>query len=334
MAERVEVVNRASAVCLRRLLRIADLTPAQAHFLAREITVAVTSSPSGAADFESVLIDQSGEAVVTPGGDPAGLAAVLSALAVVGEKDARYGAPLRAAAEATEAGAGPAAILSILDEVRQAPEQRLAEVSALVGAAIGRDAPQPMRPGPVGPAPEDGVQRPALRVVLRPVWRAIAALVVLAAAVLLEFVFLHDRLASDVRLLGGQQPGTPSTASVRTPQPVEAPAPASAGAVSGVELRALLSCDPGTRCGVAVLVRLLAQPQPVTVRWEFQLTDRCTGARTTTPGGTVVAAPGDRELTVVDQVPLPAARALAVHVVTASPAQAAGAPLLVGDASC
>ncbi|TNC22223.1 hypothetical protein [Amycolatopsis alkalitolerans] len=329
MAERVEVVRTTDAVRLRRLLQIAKLTPPQAHFLAREITAAAMSSH--AADLESVFVDQYGDVVVAPGADPDGLAGVLRVLAAVAGQD---GTPLRAAAEAAAAGAGPAAILSIVDEVPLAPERPLAEVSALVRAAIGHEAPPPARPSPAPLAAPESARRPKLRATLRPLWRALAALLVLAAAVVAEFVFLHDHIAGDLNLLlGGEKPAAPPPQAVPAPLlPVTAPAPASAGPVSGVDLRALQPCDPATTCDVRILVRLLPPPAPVTVRWEFQVTDRCTGTRTTVPGGSVVA--GGTGPTVVGQVPLPAARALAVHVVTTSPARATGAPLLLGATSC
>ncbi|HJQ46593.1 MAG TPA: hypothetical protein VJ870_09770 [Amycolatopsis sp.] len=332
MAERVDVLNTDNAVCLRRLLHIANLTPSQAHFLAREVTAAAQSHP---VDLDSVFIDQYGDAVVTQGGDRKGLAAVLAALAAVAEHDVRYGTTLRTAAGAAARGAGPAAILSIVDQVPQAPERPLAEVSALVRTAIGHETRPAAQPSPAPPAPPDGARRPKLRVVLRPFWRALAAVVVLAAAVLFEFVFLHDHLASDLNLLqGGQKPATTSAPAARAPQPVAAAAPASAGAISGAEVRALGPCKPGSTCDVRVLVRLAGAPQPTTVRWEFQFTDRCTGARSTSPGGTLAAGAGDSDLSVVDQVPLPAARALGLQVVTTSPAHVAGAPLLLGDTSC
>ena len=168
----------------------------------------------------------------------------------------------------------------------------------------------------------------------RPLWRSVAALAVLAGAVLLEFSLLHDRLSNDVHLLldtvkPPSQAATPTGPPGIAPGPVPVPAPGAAGAVNGVDLRALQPCSAGTTCSVRVLMHLQAQPQPVTVRWAFQLADRCTGAQSTVPGGAVSVASRQTDVSVVAAVPLPVTRALAVIAVTGAPASAASPPLLV-----
>jgi hypothetical protein len=203
-----------------------------------------------------------------------------------------------------------------------------------------------------------------LRTVWRRLWTALAALVVIAGIVALEFAFLHERLMQDLHLLTGasareQAAGHPT----RPPLgPVPAPAPATAGTVDRVDLRALDSCTPGTVCAVRVLVRLQPQPEqlqpqgpvpakaeampqpqaqamsppgaqapekPLRVTWTFRAIDRCTGATHALPGGSLSVAPGGREAQAVNRVLLPAGQVLALIAVTGAPATAASAPLPV-----
>jgi hypothetical protein len=333
MAEQARVANAITSMRLRQLLRITNLTAAQARIVARQVVVATAGSQ--AVDLDSVYLDRRGDVVIVDCTEPAGLAAVLDALATEAERDERDDGSVRAAADAATAGADTDTVLSIVDK-DPAPEKTLQEIVALVEAA-GPRRPQPAarrsRPSRRRRAP---ASRPAARALLSPLWRGLAALIVLGAAVLLEVLFLHDRLAGDLKLVfGDRHPAAArSTHSPPTGSPAVPPAPAAAGRLSRVELRALQPCTPGAPCSVRVLVQLSAAPQPVTVRWEFQLEDRCTGARVTAPGNAVTAGAGDTELSVVDQVPVPAARSVFVFGVTTEPARASGPPLQVGGPSC
>lgn len=333
MAERAGIANAVTSVRLRRLLRIANLTAAQTRILARQIIEAAAGSPG--VDLDSVYVDRYGDVVIAGCQDPGGLAAVLGALATGAERNERDDGSVRAAADAAAAGADPDAILSIMDH-DPAPETALQEIAALVEAA-GARRPQPetqrSRPQRRLRTP---ASRPAARAVLRPLWRGLATLIVLGAAVLLEVLLLHDRLAGDLKLVfGDRNPPAPASAPAASAgAPAVPPAPAAAGRISRVELRALQPCAPGAPCSVRVLVQLAAAPQPVTVGWEFQIEDRCTGARVTAPGNAVTAGAGDTELSVVGQVPVPAARSVAVFGMTTEPARASGPPLQVGSPSC
>jgi hypothetical protein len=186
------------------------------------------------------------------------------------------------------------------------------------------------------------------------VWQRIrtwvVALAVLLGVVALEFAFLHERLTHDLHVLqGADRPGqSPQPqAGVRAAAlpPVRAPAPASSGAVAGLDLRAVEPCTPGTVCTVRVLVRLqprttapghTGQLPPREVAWTFQVVDRCTGDQRTAAGGSVSVPPSGDQVQAVSAVPLPAGRALAVVAVTSQPASAASRPLAVpdGQGSC
>ncbi|MGH4023885.1 MAG: hypothetical protein ACRDRV_04790 [Pseudonocardiaceae bacterium] len=170
------------------------------------------------------------------------------------------------------------------------------------------------------------------------IWTWVVALTVLMAVVSVEFALLHEWLARDVQQLqrAADRPGEAATARPVALPPVASPAPASAGAVRGLDLRTLQPCTPGTVCAVRVLVTLHPQPQravrqpaPGVVGWSFQVVDRCTGSRLSVPGGLVSAAPGADRVQAVSTVPLPSGQALAVIAVTNEPAKAASAALPV-----
>ncbi|HEY2764606.1 MAG TPA: hypothetical protein VGJ13_11420 [Pseudonocardiaceae bacterium] len=227
------------------------------------------------------------------------------------------------------------------------------ELAALVAAATG-NLPPSRYPPPVSSAataftpesdPREVRVARALRLLWQRVWAWVVALAVLAGVVTLEFAFLHERLTHDLHVLqGAGRPGQDpqSQAGVRPAElpAVRAPAPASSGAVAGVDLRAVEPCTPGTVCTVRVLVRL--QPQaaaprhtgqvpPREVAWTFQVVDRCTGDQRTAAGGSVSVPPSGAQVQAVSAVPVPMGRSLAVVAVTSQPASAASRPLPVPD---
>jgi hypothetical protein len=338
-----------NAASLRRLLQISNLTPAQALFLGHEILSALKSLPANGLSLDGVRV--SGEGTVCLCGldrsaptepEHAGLADVLHVLAAA----VRGIAPSNGAAAALDAAADRAAsaeadldrVAAAMDSAERPPDSTRAEIGTLVSLATGSERPRPsarrplIKPRSARPSPRDKREMPVTW--FRPLWRSVAALAVLAGAVLLEFSLLHDRLSNDVRLLldtvkPPSQAATPTGPPGIAPGPVPVPAPGAAGAVNGVDLRALQPCSAGTTCSVRVLMHLQAQPQPVTVRWAFQLADRCTGAQSTVPGGAVSVASRQTDVSVVAAVPLPVTRALAVIAVTGAPASAASPPLLV-----
>ncbi|NKQ52316.1 hypothetical protein HFP15_05425 [Amycolatopsis sp. K13G38] len=335
MVELAGIANAVARIRLSDLLRITNLTAAQARILAWQVAGAAATDGSRTVDLDSVWVDRYGDVVISGREDRAALAAVLGALATEAERDERDDGSVRAAADAAAAGADRGTILSIVDKDPE-PERVLKEIAALVEASGGRRLqPAGRRGRPTrrlrAPAP-----RPAARAVLRPLWRGLAALIVLGAAVLLEVLLLHDRLAGDLKLVFGDRnpPASTSAPTAPTGLPAVPPAPAAAGQVSRVELRALQPCTTGAPCPVRVLVQLSASPRPVTVSWEFQLEDRCTGARVTAPGSTVTAGAGDTDLSVVDQVQVPAAKSVAMFGVTGEPARASASALQVGGPTC
>ncbi len=232
------------------------------------------------------------------------------------------------------------------------------ELAALVATATASRSMAARCPSPAASAPAGSTGFPrearfgaALRGVWKRIWTWVVALAVLAAAVTLEYVLLHERITQNVHLLReGSQPGQGSAAPAgpapEALQQVPEPAPASAGVVEGLDLRALQPCTPGAVCMVRVLVRLQPQPaqqhtpgappQPRTVAWSFQVVDRCTGSQRGAAGGVVSVPPGGDQVQAVSTVPLPTGRFLAVTAVTSQPASVAGTPLLVsaGQNSC
>ena len=149
---------------------------------------------------------------------------------------------------------------------------------------------------------------------------------VVIVVLLVEYGFLHDRIAADMaELVAGDRRAPQAERAVL--QVPAAPVPASAGDVATVQVRALRPCSPGTSCAVRVHVGLVPRPSPVLVRWDARIEDVCSGAKATVVGGSLtVPAHADRA-DLVNRLVLPAGHALAVTAVTTSPAVAASAPL-------
>jgi hypothetical protein len=122
-------------------------------------------------------------------------------------------------------------------------------------------------------------------------------------------------------------------AQVATPHPVAALAPASAGFINGVVLRPLATCRPRSGCPLTVTIRLAPVVGVERMDWAFTVVNRCTGARTSVPGGSMTAQPGWTDVYDTRTVQLPAARLLAVVAVTTAPARAASPPLLIAAGS-
>jgi hypothetical protein len=276
-------------------------------------------------------------------GKPPDLAGVLTCLAAAAKESASPAAgearALENAARMASGGARTDQVVSFVDCLPESPDSVRTEIAALVGAATPWPAQVPNASADHLPTmPPGATRRFTWRSALRPVWRSLAALIALAAAVLLEFSVLHDRIVSDLHVLAsGTKPASSSAppASPRVPAgAVPAVAAAFSGAVSGVDLRALGTCSPGTSCSVRVLVHLVSGSGAGELSWTFQIVDRCAGTRSTASGGDVSIAPGISDVTAVDNVPLPPGRALAVIAQTELPARAASAPVLVGGDSC
>ncbi|MGY1699806.1 hypothetical protein [Geodermatophilus sp. SYSU D00766] len=333
-------------VALPRLLALARLTPPQALELATAVLEAVAELPAaGAADPAGapggVVVGPDG-CVVLDGGPPPTASAVAAVLAGVAAAT-RPGAdptadPLSAAVDAGIAdlpGDGVPAVARRLTESAAALDRGAvrAELGALV-RAIGAG-------GPSGGPPPAAVRAPVARPVRREGSRTarrvgawLLSVVVLAAVVTVEVVVLRDDIAEDVEvLLDAGRSGEEATAAEPEPDGVAIapPAPAAAGSVTGVDLRGLTGCEPGTPCTVRVQVRLVAGAADQQVTWSYLLVDRCTGATSTAPGGTRTVPAGGTRAEAVGVVALPPLPAVAVLAVTDLPAAAASAPLPVGS---
>lgn len=159
-------------------------------------------------------------------------------------------------------------------------------------------------------------------------WKWALSVAVLVVVLLAEYAFLQGRIAADVAELMAGDLHAPRADVAVLPLPA-APAPASAGDVAAVDVRALGPCSPGASCVVRVHVGLVPRAASVSVRWDARIEDVCSGANATVVGGAVsVPAHADRA-DVVERLALPAGSALAVTAVTTSPAVAASPPLWV-----
>ena len=159
-------------------------------------------------------------------------------------------------------------------------------------------------------------------------WKWALSVTVLVVVLLVEYGFLHGRIAADVAELTADDLRAPRADVAVLPLPA-APAPGSAGDVATVEVRALGPCSPLGSCAVRVHVGLLPRAGPVSVRWDAHIEDVCSGAKATVLGGSVIVPAHADRADVVDRLALPAGSALAVTAVTTSPAVAASPPLWV-----
>jgi len=205
-----------------------------------------------------------------------------------------------------------------------------AELAALV-RAVG--APRAGGPASTPRAGRVQLARSGSRSAGRRIGAWLLSILVLAAVVVAEIVFLRDDITADVGLLlkagrGGAQPSA-------APQPdgraLVAPAPAAAGSVAAVDLRPLARCAPAEACTVRLLVRLVPAPGPQVVTWSYQVVDRCTGTSGIAPGGTVTVPPLADRATAVGVVALPPSGGVALVAVTDAPAAAASAAVVVGS---
>ncbi|MGR7027130.1 hypothetical protein [Geodermatophilus sp. URMC 62] len=299
------------------------------------------------ADGEVLLRPRTGAGPPAAGRTAADLAAVLADVAGAARLRGRPADPAaeellarldRAATDLPDAGVP--AVARVLQEAVAGTDRTVAraELGALVRAVGARTA-APGGTGPAGspsavvratPAGRAGPRGTGTAVRRAGAW--LLSVLVLAAVVLLEVAVLRDDIAADVDLLldAGRSGAASSTAPEPDGLPVVPPAPAAAGDVTGVDLRPLERCAPATACTLRLQVRLDAGPER-TVTWSYRVVDRCTGAATTVPGGTVTVPPGGRQVTAVGTVALPDLPAVAVLAVTGLPAAAASPPVSAGS---
>ena len=355
-------VRPPSEVQIARLIALAGLTPAQALEIGAGLVAAVAnrSEPDNhGLDDDQVLIGIDGRVVLAHpssraratttsacGATPAAIESMLAELAAAARRRARPADPLLAELERAVA----LVPLTDLPMVARMLENACAAVdrdevraglSALVRAISGISAPivpsstAIRAPSTVAAGRGRPVARRASgrgRMAMRRIGAWLLSVAVVVTIVLLEVAFLRDDIAADVHLLldAGRSGSALSVATEPEGVPLVPPAPAQAGSVTAIDLRALDRCTPGTPCTMRVLVRLVPVTDPQTVTWVIRIVDRCTGIAETVPGGSVVIAPGEEQATAVGMVPLPHA-ASAVFAVTGRPAVAAGPPVLIGS---
>jgi hypothetical protein len=353
VGERPPVVPPVRGVLLTRLLALAALTPVQAAEVGAGLLAAVAEEPgTGGVAPDRVRICEDGRVALAPGGgnDPGAADRVGAVLATVvdcareraGDSDPTAARLLeeldRATAELSVTGV-PAATVSVAGRrLEQACTFDRGAVRGELGAlvrALGPTADGRTGAGPGGAArerPPVGPPGGRTRTAGRRVWAWVLSIAVLIGIVALEVALLRDDIVADVDLLldAGRSGTAPSAASEPDGLPIPPAAPAAAGAVAGVDLRPLETCNPGEPCTVRVLIRLVPAPDVQTVTWSYLLVDRCTGATETAPGGMVTVPPEVGQAAAVGTIALPPHPAVAVLVVTDRPAVAAGPPLLTG----
>lgn len=316
---------------LTRLLALVRLTGPQALVLAGQLAAALAGRAEGAGS-EPVrpLLAADGGIVLTPAPDGSAgepVDRILAGLAATAGHP--VGSPSPAARDVlTEAAArvdGPAvrAELAVLVRaVRALPDG--------IGGAGAPPAAPSRRPDRSTPGPRPPRRR---RSTGRRVGAWLLSLVVLGAVVTAEVVFLGDDITKDIDLLLDAGRGEEEPADEPEPDglPVTAPAPASAGNVVSVDLRPLAGCTPGAPCSVRLLVRLLPSPEPQVLTWSYRVVDRCTGASTSVPGGSVPVPPQADRVALVTEVLLPPLAGVALIAVTEAPATAASVPLSAGS---
>ena len=128
---------------------------------------------------------------------------------------------------------------------------------------------------------------------------------------------------------------SPTAATSSSPGAVPTFAPAAAGAVRGVTLKAdNAACAPGAPCTLNVVISFKPAGSPHDVTWAFKTFDPCTGTVTDFPGGTITAQ-GDWNTTDGNTtISLPTVKGQLAVVALSGPDVAASSPLLLGTAGC
>jgi hypothetical protein len=237
----------------------------------------------------------------------------------------RGGAPTRPNVHAELGALVTAANRRLPDTAEPPPDGADADAPA---TRPGRAAP-PLRRGRLSGADWHGRRRRHL------VWAAGATVAVLAAGALALTVgpgrsigdrILHRHPAAAAGPSASPAPTRSAPVAAR-PRPAPSVAPAAAGIVHKVSARATTRCAPARPCRLRVTIRITPSPNRRRLHWAVTVYDRCTGARSTRPGGVLAAAPGATSLSATRTVALPRGRALAVTAFTTRPARAAAAPL-------
>jgi hypothetical protein len=270
---------------------------------------------------------------------------------------------------ATVADRLDAALAAALDDENQLNvEQVRAEVAALIRAII---APRrsvavppkppisvplpPTNPSPTAPtaapAPSEPApaSEPAVRTLAaRPTGRSLrtrlylaggAAVAVLAAVIGLTIAQSGNGTKTAAQTPAPSAPVTHATNPSAKPSnglvPVNVGAPAHAGAITAVKLRADEPCRPNKSC--TLRVRIGIEPGALSqLTWKLRAYDRCTGDATTLETGVMVAEPSWTSVYADVTASLPRGRVLSLVALTKTPDAAASRPLTVpsGAHSC
>lgn len=152
----------------------------------------------------------------------------------------------------------------------------------------------------------------------------------------LELAVFDDHVESELRTLrsAGRSASSPGATTPSLAAPT-IPAPLAGDPVTSVDLRAMTRCEPATTCPSRLQVQVRPAPQPRRMAWTYQITDRCTGRTQRSPGGSITIDAGGTRATVVNEIPLPGGRALALNAVLEEPTRTASPTLLVpATAAC
>jgi tRNA A-37 threonylcarbamoyl transferase component Bud32 len=117
-----------------------------------------------------------------------------------------------------------------------------------------------------------------------------------------------------------------------TPRPVPDLGPPKAGSITGLTVRSLAGCTPGSTCLVRATAGITAAAQSRDVAFALDLVNRCTGRVRTAGVGSVTARPGWTSVYVTIPVQLPKAGSLALVGLTTAPDRSASPPLLIPSA--
>jgi hypothetical protein len=251
-------------------------------------------------------------------------------------------AALTAAAHGHDDGQTPTR-LAALFEVAGPRGRHLGVREELAALAVTVRTPEPRggRPPEHMPGPEVADRVPAGQWVSVVAQRALArlsvvlvSLAVLGLAATLELTFLGDKLADDIRRLTGAGEGSTSKVAQEAPgavrglPPLPVLGPGTAGSVTGIDLRAVGLCKPGSLCPLRIVVAVRPPRSPLIVRWSVVVVDRCTGIRTAGPSGRLRVPGRAGTGSALTEVRLPRG-VLAVIARTSTPAHVASKALPV-----
>jgi hypothetical protein len=151
-----------------------------------------------------------------------------------------------------------------------------------------------------------------------------------------EAAMFGDQIVRDIQTL--RAPASSSASATAAPSAARLPVLGvrSAGRVSRVDARPVRSCAPGKPCDVQITVQVRPRRTASSLRWQALAVDLCTDkARVVGSGSVRVPARADHVMT-TQRLSLPAAKALAVGVVTGGTDRAASPafPAPAGQISC